>query len=222
MNNTQKYNLLEILQEKPIIDALNNNDFQAIYKRLEDEDGNITYLKDLNVPAFTEMLFKAGIDPLPHLEEIPYYFATNMGIESIKIPEGITRIDESAFLKCKKLKYVTLPNTLEVISTNAFRECESLEEIRLPKSVQILGDNIFFYCTSLKKIYIESPLEEDYVGEDIFDRCLVLKDIYYGGDITSWGNLNRDSIHTPPKTIIHCTDGNYKYDIENDSWYEVT
>lgn len=221
MNNIQKYNLLEILQEKPIIDALNNNDFQAIYKRLEDEDDNIIYSENLKVPAFTEILFKAGIDPFPYLNEIPYYFASNMDIEAIKIPEGITRINEGAFFKCAKLKHVTLPNTLEVISTNAFRECTSLEEIRLPKSVQILGDDIFFYCTSLKKIYIESPLEEDYVGEDIFGRCPVLKDIYYGGDITSWGNLNRDSIHTSSKTIIHCTDGDFKYDAESDYWYEV-
>lgn len=62
---------------------------------------------------------------------------------------------------------------------------------------------------------------QNYVGENIFDMCPVLKDIYYGGDITSWGNLNRDSIHTPPKTIIHCTDGDFKYDAENDHWYEV-
>lgn len=220
MNETQKYNLIELLKESSIVKALNNNDFQEIYSRLVKEDKSTGVVEDLYTPAFTELLLKANINPFPYLKEIPNFFISGTDIESIKIPEGIERIGAFAFYKCKKLKNISLPNTLKVIATSAFEKCISLEEITLPESVQILEDDVFFQCTRLTKIYINHPLEPDYVGDDIFYNC-PLKDIYYNGDITSWGNLNRSSIHTPPKTIIHCTDGNFKYDAENDSWYEV-
>lgn len=215
MDKIQKARLMKILKESDIIEALNNNDFQKIYSRLVTEDNNFGSTIKLNVPAFTELLFKANINPLPYLEEIPEYFAANSDIESIKIPEGITRINDFAFYRCRELKNISLPNTLEVIATGAFEKCYSLEKIILPESVQILGDEVFSHCTKLNSIYIGHSLEPDYVGEDIFYNC-PLKDIYYNGDITSWGDLK-----IYKSAIIHCIDGDYKYDGENDYWYEV-
>lgn len=215
MNETQKYNLTELLKESSIIKALNNNDFQEIYSILVEKDKDTRVVEDLYTSAFTELLFKANINPLPYLKEIPNFFISGMDIESIKIPEGIEKIGAFAFYKCRKLKNVNLPNTLEVIATAAFEKCFSLEEITLPESVQILGNDVFYQCTRLTKIYIERPLEPDHVGEDIFYNC-PLKDVYYNGDITSWGNLE-----IYKNSIIHCTDGDYKYDGETDSWYEI-
>ena len=217
----QNYKIKTLLKDNTVIKLLNNNEFQNIYNILENMDDEVNAMDKLLIPVFTELLFKSNIDPLPYLTTLPPYFAFNLDIESITIPSNIEYIDEGAFWK-SKIKNIKLPNTLKSIYQNTFRDCQNLEKITIPKSVEVMGNNIFFYCLNLKEVTFEGtfdPSMSDNLELDIFDRCHKLKDIYYGGDMTSWANLN---CYANNDTIVHCTDGNYKYDIENDSWYEVT
>lgn len=216
----QKQELKILFKDNIVIRLLNDNKFQNIYDMLENMDDEVSTTDKLLIPAFTGTLFKAGIDPLPYLTTLPPYFAYNLDIESIIIPSGIEYIDEGAFWR-SKVKHIVLPNTLKGISQNAFRDCQNLEKITIPKSVEVMENDIFFYCLNLKEVTFEGTLDpsvSDSLGLDIFDRCHKLKDIYYGGDMTSWANL---SCYANKDTVVHCTDGNYKYDEENDHWYEV-
>lgn len=54
----------------------------------------------------------------------------NKNITSIVIPEGVKKIDASAFAQCRKLTTVTLPSTIEVIEEYAFSYCTKLSTIR--------------------------------------------------------------------------------------------
>lgn len=67
------------------------------------------------------------------------------GLESINIPDNITKIGQNTFAKCDALKDVTLPDTLTSIGKNAFVNCGSLENITIPKSVSTIEEGAFGY-----------------------------------------------------------------------------
>lgn len=50
------------------------------------------------------------------------------GVESIVVPEGVSRIAAGAFAGCKNLRYVSLPKTLNVVG-NAFYSCPNLRRV---------------------------------------------------------------------------------------------
>lgn len=61
-------------------------------------------------------------------------------IESVVIPEKVSIIGNSAFLKCKKLKTVLFQGRkLSKIGNNAFEQCKKLKSINIPGSVSIIG-----------------------------------------------------------------------------------
>ena len=130
----QKYKIKLLLKDNTVIRLLNNNEFQNIYDMLENMDDEVKAMDKLLIPAFTELLFKSKIDPLPYLTTLSPYFAYNLDIESITIPSGIEYIDKGAFRE-SKIRNINLPNTLKGIYQNAFRDCQNLEKIAIPKSV---------------------------------------------------------------------------------------
>jgi len=52
---------------------------------------------------------------------------------SIGVPEGVTKIEDSAFRGCSNLLSVELPSSLESISGNAFEYCRNLKKIIIHK-----------------------------------------------------------------------------------------
>lgn len=52
---------------------------------------------------------------------------------SIVVPEGVTKIEDSAFRDCSSLLSVELPSSLESISGNAFEYCRNLKKITIHK-----------------------------------------------------------------------------------------
>lgn len=77
-----------------------------------------------------------------------------IGITSITIPKGVTKIGKSAFWKCTELQYISLPEGLLSIGESAFTECHSLVNIDLPKTLTYLGDDAFLGCENLASIVI--------------------------------------------------------------------
>ena len=52
---------------------------------------------------------------------------------SIVVPEGVTKIEDSAFRDCSCLESVDLHSSLESISGNAFEYCRNLKKITIHK-----------------------------------------------------------------------------------------
>ena len=78
---------------------------------------------------------------------------TNQGAEipeHVVIPEGVLRIDYSAFLGRRNIKSVTLPDGLLEIRGSAFRGCKSLELINIPDSLETIGMRAFKGCQNLR------------------------------------------------------------------------
>ena len=73
-------------------------------------------------------------------------FSCCFSLQSVTIPNSVTKIGDSAFWSCKSLQSVTIPNSVTSIGDEAFSNCESLQSITIPNSVRNIGNNAFDGC----------------------------------------------------------------------------
>lgn len=88
---------------------------------------------------------------------------------SIKLPQGVTGLGESAFDDCNKLTSIILPKELTSIGDMAFWQCYDLTEITLPEGLASIGMQSFRYCTSLTSITLPATVTE--IGGVAFIYC---------------------------------------------------
>ena len=91
------------------------------------------------------------------------------GLETVKIPNGVTSIGQYAFNGCKGLKWVTVPASVKSIGMSAFYQCSSLESVSIPKGVTSIQPYTFFECTSLRNVSIPTTVKT--IGNYAFYRC---------------------------------------------------
>lgn len=63
-------------------------------------------------------------------------------LTSVTLPEGLTRINNSAFANYQALENINIPNTVTILATSAF-EHSGIKEIIIPDSVKTIGSNCF-------------------------------------------------------------------------------
>lgn len=88
-------------------------------------------------------------------------YTKDKNLETIIIPDGVTRIPENCFDQCVKLREVTLPESLEEICDMAFSGCMALERISIPAGVSSIGPQAFTYCMGLREIDVSED-NQDY------------------------------------------------------------
>lgn len=74
-------------------------------------------------------------------------------LEEIGLPQGVRRIEDTAFAFCGELHFVGLPEGLQEIGYGAFSDCGKLEEIEFPESLVKICFAAF-HNTALSKVYI--------------------------------------------------------------------
>ena len=74
---------------------------------------------------------------------------------SYSVPEGVVKIDVSAFCGCENLTSVSIANTVASIGDEAFSGCLALALVNIGKGVTDLGKNLFSGCFSLTAINVE-------------------------------------------------------------------
>lgn len=94
----------------------------------------------------------------------PYAFEEMWGLESIEIPDSVTKIGKGAFAYCCSLKEITLPrNSLFTeIPDECFLNCAGLGSLSLPSSVTKIGRYAFKNCPSLTNITIPKEVSSMY------------------------------------------------------------
>ncbi len=100
-----------------------------------------------------------------------------VAVNSIKVPEGVTRIPGGFLDGCKTLKTVVLPNSLTEIGPEAFSACSNLENINLPNNVGKIGKFAFCHCQNLTNITFPSQLTV--IEEDAFHGCSSLTEVNF-------------------------------------------
>lgn len=148
--NDLSYGLKRFLSEPDVRQALQESNFDAIYKKVHIE----------LVGEFTQLMNSLNIDPLEHLNYIPNWFLANTTIKSITIPTYIKRIGSGAFQNCVHLTHIIIPDGVTSIGYQAFLGCDKLTSITIPGSVINIGSEVFSYCKKLKEITYKSTKED--------------------------------------------------------------
>ncbi len=78
------------------------------------------------------------------------------GAEDLTIPDGVTKIGDSAFLGCESLTSVTFPESVTEIGDSAFQGCGNLTSVTLPENVLTVGDGAFAFCWKLTEIRVSA------------------------------------------------------------------
>lgn len=123
---------------------------------------------------------------------------SDLWIESLVIPEGVTEVEDSAFNNCEKIKSLSLPSTLTKVGDYAFTDfylMEKLElnsgletigkygfagwtnitELILPESLTTIGEGAFYASFALREVTLPKNVEE--LGERVFKWCSLLEKI---------------------------------------------
>ncbi|MBQ8079952.1 MAG: leucine-rich repeat protein [Oscillospiraceae bacterium] len=98
-------------------------------------------------------------------------FAECTGLDSVTIPEGVTKIDNFAFYR-SSLTSVTIPESVDSIGGGAFQSCNNLTSVIIPEGVTVIENNVFTSCTSLTSVAI--PPSVTGIGFEAFMNCTSL------------------------------------------------
>lgn len=173
--NDLSYGLKRFLSEPDVRQALQESNFDAIYKKVHIELAS----------EFTQLMNSLNIDPLEHLNYIPNWFLANTTIKSITIPTYIKRIGSGAFQNCAHLTHITIPDSVIDIGTEAFAYCKGLTSIIIPDSVISISHGCFRNCTYLASITLTNNIT--IISNGVFENCRALSSIIIPDGVTSIG-----------------------------------
>jgi len=130
--------------------------------------------------------------------------------EKVVIPDGIERIGNKAFSKCKNVKEVVIPGSVKCISACAFQNMADLEKVTFSEGLEIIEHEAFQGCKKLKKVNLPDSLKVMEYGA--FDNCEKLEEFSLGKKLktfeeVTYGCISMQSL-TIPETIQKISDLN--------------
>ena len=136
----------------------------------------------------TELVIPDGVTKIPNSAFYGWYF-----LESVTFNDDVTEIGALAFANCKNIKEVNLPDTVKYIGSCAFSLCSSLQTLDLGSGVEDIMFCAFDGCTSLQKVVIPGSVKtmESYA----FKNCSNLKEIVFGDGL----------VYVPDTVFSNCT-----------------
>jgi len=172
-----------------------------------------------------------------------FFVYKRYAITEVIIPEGVTSIEEGAFMDCEYMTKITIPNSVANIKQRAFEMCYSLLNIKLPNSINSIEPEVFVCCASLIEINIPNSVTS--IGENAFSGCDNLINVAIPNSVTSIGdeafssckslrsitvpnsvtNIGKDAFNNDflNNVIVCCEANSYalKYAQENDIRYII-
>lgn len=126
------------------------------------------------------------------------------GLESITLPQGVVRLEDSLFSNCTHLKSVSLPGKLVSIGQSVFYGCTYLRRIDLPSSLRTIGAGAFYLCQSLTKVTVPEGVES--IGNYAFAGCYYLNTITLPKSLVSIG---RDIFYGDESVTVDAPKGSF-------------
>ena len=90
-------------------------------------------------------------------------------LSSVKLPQSLKTIGNSAFYGCSKLKEIEIPNGIETIKSEAFGFC-GLSSVVIPTSVKKIESVAFEYNRSLMEVFFLGS-EKPEIRDNVFYSC---------------------------------------------------
>lgn len=92
-------------------------------------------------------------------------------LQSVVVPESVTRIEKGAFSGCVWLGEINIPSGVTFIGAETFYSCTELREITLPEGLTSIEPRLFTYCTFLEKTNIPAGVTS--IGAGAFSRTSI-------------------------------------------------
>ena len=169
-------------------------------------DGQMLSLSGVNNHTYED-----GVGSFEKNSKTCVKFGYQPTLESVFIPEGITRILSESFYECLNLTNIEIPNSVTNIDNMAFAYCSCLSDIAIPNSVTSIGYGAFSGCTGIKSIVIPNSVTS--IGERAFQYCSGLSSIVIGNGVIHIGN--EAFYNCSGLTSIIVENGNPIYDSRN-------
>lgn len=118
------------------------------------------------------------------LENNAFYYCENLETITFAADSRLTKIGETAFYNCKKLKnIVNFPSGITTIKDRAFEGCRVLESIDIPSGVTTIPEGLFSGCKALDNVYIPGTVKT--VSINAFANCTALTKVTLAEGITT-------------------------------------
>ena len=124
---------------------------------------------------------RAQTEGLTEIEDCAFLYCPDL--KTLNIPNGVERIGDSAFGGCVNLSNINIPNTVVTIGNMAFDGCSSLSNVSIPNSVKEIGFQAFARCSSFNNIKIPDSVTT--IGQYAFSECANLKHIKLSENISA-------------------------------------
>lgn len=120
--------------------------------------------------AYSDSLAYIGLPAqLECIGDSAFCGCTGLWMNSIKIPQTVTKIGRFAFFSCRKLLGVTFSDTPCTIGEQAFWGCNWFTKLTIPAAITEIGDYAFDSCYWLNTIDIQGGNTK--FGEGVFYGC---------------------------------------------------
>jgi hypothetical protein len=106
--------------------------------------------------------------------------------ENIKIPNGVTTIDNNALSGNNRVKTVYIPDSVSSLGGTIFNSCYRLYSVRLPSNINKIPAYMFRYCYSLKSFDIPKTVTS--IDSNAFQNCDSLLEITIPEGVTTIGS----------------------------------
>ena len=132
----------------------------------------------VDIPKDGKFVVPDGVTKIDHSA-----FANCFNLTSVIIPDGVVGIGCWAFSECTELTSVTIPGSVIGIGTGAFDGCTNLTSITIGNGVTTIGRYAFSCCTRLTEVTI--PDSVIFIEDHAFYGCLNLTSITIGNGVTN-------------------------------------
>ena len=122
----------------------------------------------------------------------------------IIIPDGITEIDEGAFLDCTEIISVKFPKTITKIGNSAFKYCASLKNLDLSgcANLDAIGKEAFYFCQDLQKLDLSGCKGLTTIGKSSFYDCTNLLLCLDLSECTSFAKIEKEVFYSCSKVKL--------------------
>ncbi|MDR1216158.1 MAG: leucine-rich repeat domain-containing protein [Treponema sp.] len=119
-----------------------------------------------------DVVIPAEIQGFPVREISDRAFLGCGSLDSVAIPDSVTKIGAYAFMDCSNLASIAIPDSVTEIGKQAFMGCIRLFSVAIPDGVTEISEGTFMDCIRLVSVAIPDSVTE--IGAGAFSRCCSL------------------------------------------------
>ena len=160
-------------------DDIYNVDSLVVTGEIDDTDihtlWDASFNGKLSVINMENAAMKNGIVPKDAFwnpkEQLYDGYISVIHLRRIILPDGIRRIEESAFSYAVNLEEMNIPSALQYVGVDAFYECENLktDPLVFSEGFERIDNEAFSRCLSLKTVILPSTVVE--IGKGAFEQA---------------------------------------------------